>query len=580
MRFTRVLLLACVPASIYAYTSLRLEELAKLVQSQASDENAARSLSDVYLTERLSDDTLARMLREAPGPKTQTALRELAADSAFLDPPLVELPQREKPGLEEQKTLLARAVQYASGFVRALPDFVCSIETRLLDDDLRHGNGAEGKWERFHLRDVAVSGLTFEAGKETYKVQAINGRLTRDSKPLQGLTTWGEFGPLMSELFLEDSDPSFFWSHWEIFEGKQLAVLGYSVNAAHSHYAVTWCCSAIIGAEGKYPPVTTKVAYTGQIFLDPGSGAILRITRQTADLPIESHIDLIRTVVEYRPVEIGGSTYICPFRSISVARETRNIARNSYDYLPETVTNLNEVRFTGYHKFEIESKILSGDEPSSPKPPEVTLFQPPKEAPLFTAPIPDRLDLPPANPPEAATTQPTEPSRATFGTTVVMAGALHGDLYYLPPGAPRLPKFDRMEPVGAIYADALNISPRDFREGFPGVTSRFEWFAIDYRGKFWIEKPGKYEFSLLSDDGAILYLDDRVVIDNDGLHPPKAKTKAFQLSGGVHSIRVSYFQGPRLQVALVLSIKGPGKPWRVFSTREFSPPVGQVSDLP
>jgi hypothetical protein len=559
MHFTRVLLLACVPASIYAFTSLRVEEVAKLIQSQASDESAARALGEVYLTERLTDETLARMMRAAPGPKTQAALQDLAADSPFLDPPLAELPQRERPAMDEQKAWLARAVQYASGFVRALPDFVCSIETRLLDDDPHRGNGAEGKWERFHLRDVAVSGLTFEGGKETYTIQTINGRPARDSKPLRGLTTWGEFGPQMAELFLADNDASFFWNHWETFGGKELAVIGYSVNAAHSHYAVTWCCSTIIGAEGKYPPVTTNVAYTGQVFLDPDSGSILRLTRQTADLPIDSHIDIIRTVVEYRPVAIGGATYVCPFRSISVSRETRNTARKSYDYSPETITNFNEVRFTGYHKFETESKLLSGEEPAS------------QPVPVISAPIPDRLDLPPANPAAAVTTQPAELSRATFGTTVVMAGALRGEIYYIPAGAPRLPKFDRMEPVGAIYTDSLNISPRDFREGFPGVASRFEWFAIDYRGKFWIEKPGKYEFSLLSDDGAILYLDDRVVIDNDGMHPPKAKTKAFQLGGGVHSIRISYFQGPRLQVALVLSIKGPGESWRPFSTREFSP---------
>jgi len=571
MHFVRVLWLASVPASIYALTPVRVEELAKQIHSQAIDENAARALSEVYLTERLTDETLARIMRVAPGPKTQAALQELAADSAFLDPPPVELPQREKLGLAEQKALLTRAVQYASGFVRALPDFICTIETRLLDDDSHRASGAEGKWERFHLRGVAVSGLTFDGGKETYRIQTINGRLARDSKPPRGLTTWGEFGPLMAELFLEDSDPSFFWSHWENFEGKQLAILGYSVKAAHSHYAVTWCCSAIIGAYGKYPPITTNVAYTGQIFLDPDSGSILRLTRQTVELPLESHIDIIRTMVEYRPVEIGGSMYVCPFRSVSVARETRNTARNSYDYSPQTVTNLNEVRFTGYHKFEIESKILSDEEPASnPKRPEVTLFQPPKEVPLITAPMPDRLDLPPAT--EAIRTPPSEPSTATFGTTVVIAGGLRGEIYYLPEGAPRLPKFDRMQSVGAIYTDSLSISPRDFREGFPGVTSRFEWFAIDYRGKFWIEKPGKYEFSLLSDDGAILYLDDRVVIDNDGLHPPRGKSKTVPLTGGVHSIRVSYFQGPRLQVALVLSIQGPGKPWRPFSTREFSPP--------
>ena len=45
------------------------------------------------------------------------------------------------------------------------------------------------------------------------------------------------------------------------------------------------------------------------------------------------------------------------------------------------------------------------------------------------------------------------------------------------------------------------------------------------------------------------------------------------LSGGVHRIRVSYFQGPRFQVALVLQIAPPGQDFRVFSTDEFKPPL-------
>ena len=42
-----------------------------------------------------------------------------------------------------------------------------------------------------------------------------------------------------------------------------------------------------------------------------------------------------------------------------------------------------------------------------------------------------------------------------------------------------LPKFEKMKPVGTIYTSSLNLPPQDFRQGFPGVTSRFEWFAID-----------------------------------------------------------------------------------------------------
>jgi fibro-slime domain-containing protein len=129
-----------------------------------------------------------------------------------------------------------------------------------------------------------------------------------------------------------------------------------------------------------------------------------------------------------------------------------------------------------------------------------------------------------------------------------------------------------MKPVGAIYTSSLDIPPQDFKQGFPGVTKRFEWFAIDYTGRFWIDNPGKYSFSLLSDDGSWLYIDDQLVIDNGGLHVPEEKTGSVDLSGGVHRIRVAYFQGPKWQVALVLKVAGPGEQLRVFSTEEFRPP--------
>ena len=160
----------------------------------------------------------------------------------------------------------------------------------------------------------------------------------------------------------------------------------------------------------------------------------------------------------------------------------------------------------------------------------------------------------------------------TFGTTVIVPGGLRGSVYHIRHNSRRLPDFRKRKPVGEIYTSALNVPVRDFQEGFPGLTGRFEWFAIDYTGRFWIEKPGPYRFELTSDDGSKLYIDDRVIVDNDGLHPPETQTGVVTLEGGIHRIRVSYFQGPRFQVALVLRVAGPDEELRVFSTDEFKPP--------
>lgn len=162
---------------------------------------------------------------------------------------------------------------------------------------------------------------------------------------------------------------------------------------------------------------------------------------------------------------------------------------------------------------------------------------------------------------------------AVFGTTVVIPTGLRGLVYYIHHNTSKLPNFEKMKPAGpAIYTSSLNLPPQDFRQGFPGVTKRTEWFALDYAGRFWINDPGMYTFSLLSDDGAKLYIDDQVIIDNDGQHAPQEMSGAVDLAVGIHRIRVSYFQGPKFQVALVLKIAGPEQELRVFSTDEFKPP--------
>jgi hypothetical protein len=175
----------------------------------------------------------------------------------------------------------------------------------------------------------------------------------------------------------------------------------------------------------------------------------------------------------------------------------------------------------------------------------------------------------------------------TFGITVVDPFGLRGEIYLLRPETDRLPKFEKLKPAGTVYTSSLNIPPRNFQEGFPGVTNRFEWFAIDYSGNFYISNPGKYRFLLASDDGSKLYIDDKKLIDNDGIHPIRPEEGSIHLTGGIHRIRISYFQGPASQVALILAVARPGEDWRIFSTNEFRPPrnpadwkYGDPSNLP
>ena len=170
------------------------------------------------------------------------------------------------------------------------------------------------------------------------------------------------------------------------------------------------------------------------------------------------------------------------------------------------------------------------------------------------------------------------PAPVTFGTTVVVSGGLRGVIYYIKPGSTRLPDFRALKPAGTIYTSMLDVPRQSFTRGFPGVTTRFEWFAIDYTGRFWIEKAGNYRFALTSDDGARLWIDNALVIDNDGAHPPREIAGDVELRHGIHRIRVAYFQGRRFEVALVLKVAPVGQDLRVFRTDDLKPPPGEWTE--
>ena len=163
---------------------------------------------------------------------------------------------------------------------------------------------------------------------------------------------------------------------------------------------------------------------------------------------------------------------------------------------------------------------------------------------------------------------------SSFGLPIPKPGALCGDVYELAPGIPQLPDFWQLEPVGAVYTNSLNVPPQPIMGtiGIPGVTTRTAWFGIDYHGAFWVTKAGEYEFNLLSDDGADLYIDDQKVLDDDGVHAAAQRDGRVTLSVGRHTIHIPYFQGPPYAVALGLQVKAPGGKLKAFDMRDFAKP--------
>jgi hypothetical protein len=177
------------------------------------------------------------------------------------------------------------------------------------------------------------------------------------------------------------------------------------------------------------------------------------------------------------------------------------------------------------------------------------------------APAPAPVPAPPPPPPA-----PKPAKEAAAGTPPKLfeecadASDRHmvADVYRLNVGTQSVSEMRRRKPVKRVCLAQLNITPRSFREGFPGMGSTNEWFGMDIRFTVNIAETATWELMLLADDGAVLSIDDENVIDNDGIHAPTPVATTVKLEKGLRNFRVRYFQGPGPDLALMLAWKKPG----------------------
>ncbi|MCE5250399.1 DUF4838 domain-containing protein [bacterium] len=74
-------------------------------------------------------------------------------------------------------------------------------------------------------------------------------------------------------------------------------------------------------------------------------------------------------------------------------------------------------------------------------------------------------------------------------------------------------------------------------------TGPTEIFGMVYEGYIEIPKDGVYSFYTFSDDGTVLYIDGNVIVDNGGRHAMQEKIGFAALRKGMHSVKLTYFNG-------------------------------------
>jgi VWFA-related protein len=415
-------------------TVVQLEHMLQQEQpSHKSDSAMAQELSEVVLTEQLTASTLQRITSEVQlGPQTTQALDLLADASALLAPPAGEILPDPRPDMAQQRAMFTAAIDYVVNTLHHLPDFLAMRETRSFNDIPRLiGHSGYAPVTPMHLAGTFHRDIAYRGGKEVIEREQTVALSNNESGPA-GLTTWGEFGPVLGTILGDSLKGRVTWSRWEQGRSGRIAVFHYQVPATASHYLVDFCCAwqdlnrsglAIgqtpAGNDDKPLRYHGTPAYHGELYLDPKTGAVVRVTVE-AQLGSEEAIRQAAISVQYGSVEIGGKDYICPIRSVAVSQTMDRPGKLVGGTPP--VTRLNETTFIGYHRFGSSSRILAEAPPNLPAtggvPAEVnpssTVVNTPSPAPLTSA-TPSTEEPPIAGSASSATRVETTANASTAG---------------------------------------------------------------------------------------------------------------------------------------------------------------------
>ncbi len=113
----------------------------------------------------------------------------------------------------------------------------------------------------------------------------------------------------------------------------------------------------------------------------------------------------------------------------------------------------------------------------------------------------------------------------------------------------KMPDFTKLEPqkTGVLANGLFDISPRDKNENF----------GFSFTGEIECPKDGKYTFTTSSDDGSLLLIDGKLVVNNDGVHGVKTISGSVTLKKGKRAIEVRFFEKSGGE-ALAVGWSGPG----------------------
>jgi hypothetical protein len=115
---------------------------------------------------------------------------------------------------------------------------------------------------------------------------------------------------------------------------------------------------------------------------------------------------------------------------------------------------------------------------------------------------------------------------------------LSEEIFYFEQGS-RVPNLRGRSSNKFRRVDSVNYKATDV--AWSGFTQA-DNYAVRWSGFLIIRSKGLYRFALVSDDGSKLYVDNKYIINNDGVHSMKRREGSKRCTKGQHYLRIEYFE--------------------------------------
>jgi len=139
-------------------------------------------------------------------------------------------------------------------------------------------------------------------------------------------------------------------------------------------------------------------------------------------------------------------------------------------------------------------------------------------------------------------------------------------------GSPHQQVWNNMKPIVTHKTMQKQIwysSDNDFKREIKGFNKN-DHYAMRWSGKYVATKKGQYKFWTRSDDGSMLYVNSKLIVNNDGDHGMRNREGRVNLNKGTYPLVITFYEkggGAGLQV----QVARPGEGWQRLSSGMTKP---------